>query len=129
MPVEELSGGQSSTAASPAGGVTADQHMPEAYQRAYPRGECSGSVRLLGSSGELIGTGVVSDLSGGGIGFYTPLPLEVNVFLAMELKTPFMQLKVNAVVVRRDSITGQYGARFVQMSEATRRLIQTSLKL
>jgi hypothetical protein len=71
----------------------------------------------------------VSDLSGGGIGFYTPLPLEVNVFLAMELKTPFMQLKVNAVVVRRDSITGQYGARFVQMSEATRRLIQTSLKL
>jgi len=92
-----------------------------------PRFPFSGKVKILDKSTRTIrGVAWGADLSCTGIGFLSPVELDLREFIVVEFEVNGTAIRLDACIMRHSG-TG-YGAEFLHVPAATRRIIETSFR-
>ena len=99
----------------------------ETVTRASKRYELPGSVTVYDPHGKPITTGVLNDISSGGLSFFAAIELHIPQFIRLQFQIKTISLRVQAMVLRRCGY--KYAVQFVGLTQSQQKMIETQLQL
>jgi hypothetical protein len=91
------------------------------------RYELSGSVTIYDLDSRPITTGVLNDISVGGLSFFAAIELNIQQFIKLQFQIENFTLLVRAIVLRRCGF--KYAVEFLRLTESQREMIDKQLQL
>jgi len=99
----------------------------ETVTRASKRYELPGSVTIYDPEGKPITTGVLNDISSGGLSFFAAIELHFQQLTKLQFQIETLSLRVQAMVLRRCGY--KYAVQFVGLTKSQQEMIKTQLQL